>query len=198
VRGCLKCELQLEQALRLRQALAALPQEQPPAELAASLRVIASRERARRIARNDVWSYYRDRFRLVVDNLMRPVALPFAGGLISAVLLFSMLMPGISIRRLPISNDVPVDWFTSPAVKAQTPFGFNEDEFVVEVQVDEQGRMVDYRIAQGPALTKDSEFRRAIENNLLFTEFVPATAFGRPTSGKMYLQFRRFGIHVTS
>jgi len=129
---------------------------------------------------------------------MRPMALPFAGGLISAVLLFSMLMPGISIRRLPISNDVPVDWFTSPAVKAQTPFGFNEDEFVVEVQVDEQGRMVDYRITQGPSLAKNSDFRRAIENNLLFTEFVPATAFGRPTSGKMYLQFRRFGIHVTS
>lgn len=198
---CPDCELRFAQLARVRHVLGELPGACPPSELTSRLRVLASQECARRAAQAHPLRHYRERFRLLVDNLMRPMALPFAGGLISAILLFSMLMPSIALHHNPSLNDVPVALFTEPAVKAQTPFGFgayDAADFVIEVVVDGQGRMVDYRIAQGQGLAKNPELRRTIENNLLFTEFTPATAFGRPTFGRMYLSFNRSQINVPS
>jgi hypothetical protein len=165
--------------------------------LNSALRVMASRERTRRLARQHPFRESADRFRLWVDNLMRPLAIPLAGGLISAMLLFSMLMPSLaSVRNF--SNDVQVALFTEPAVKAQNPFALPDEDFVVEVIIDGQGRMIDYTITQGPSVVKNNELRRAIENKLLFMEFTPATAFGKPRFGKMYLSFNRTNITVKS
>jgi hypothetical protein len=130
---------------------------------------------------------------------MRPLALPFAGGLVSAILLFSMLVPTFSFSfQRTFGDDVPVALFTEPAVKSQSPFGYPEEDLAVEVLVDGNGRMIDYTITQGPDLPKNSETRRAIENMLLYTEFTPATAFGQPRFGKMFLQINRTHVNVKS
>ncbi len=129
---------------------------------------------------------------------MRPVALPAAGGLLAAMLLFAMLMPTLALQARRGAGDVPVALFTEPAVKAQTPFGFGDADIGVEVLVDGQGRMIDYTVTQSGSLAKDPDLRRRIENNLLFTTFTPATAFGLPTPGKIYLYFRRSEIDVKS
>ncbi len=188
---------------QLREALKRLPAAQPPEYLDTALRAMASRERVRRMDRRSPFDRYLDSIRLWADNLMRPLALPFAGGLAAALLLFSVLMPGIAAsQRYGGANDIPVALFTEPAVKWQMPFAYADDQeetFVVEVVIDGQGRMVDYTpITPGPQMTRDPALRRAIENSLLFTEFRPATQFGRPTYGRMYLSFRNYQINIRS
>jgi hypothetical protein len=64
--------------------------------------------------------------------------------------------------------------------------------------VDGQGRMADFAVVQGPSLANNPGLKRLIERKLLFTEFTPATLFGRPTSGKMYISFQRQQVNVKS
>src|SRR5207302_196840 len=73
-----------------------------PAHLAANLRVLASHERARRVSRASLSTrtqFVYDRIRLWFDNLMRPMALPLGGGLLSAVVLFSVLVPTLTAQH---------------------------------------------------------------------------------------------------
>ena len=79
----------------IRQALRSIPRRTAPPQLNARLRVLASRERQRRLQRltwKQRWQTALDHFQLIAKNSMRPLALPFAGGLCSAVMLFSMVM----------------------------------------------------------------------------------------------------------
>jgi hypothetical protein len=203
---CRACALACEQRAQVRVGLGNLPSLSVPEELEIRLRVLSSRERVRRVSRKTVGAmveHFTGRARLWAENLMRPLALPFAGGLLSAVVLFGMLVPNIALhRQVPALNDVPTSLFSQATVKSSGPFGFaDDDEFIVEVMVDGQGRMVDYWIAEGPSLTKDIkdiQVRRSIENRLVFTEFTPATAFFRPTYSRIFLSFSRSQINVTS
>lgn len=198
---CGECALAYEQLLQLRRALRELPVLRPPERLSMDLSVIASRERTRRLNRRNLralLAHWSEDARLWADNLMRPVALPLAGGLLSTLLLFSILVPSIAFSRHPIARDVPISIFTEAALKSQAPFGFDDDDFVLDVLVDERGCMVDYTVTQGPRLDLDPQLRRSVENTLLFTEFQPATAFGQPTSGRMFVSFKRSHINVKS
>jgi hypothetical protein len=53
-------------------------------------------------------------------------------------------------------------------------------------------------VVQGPSLANNPGLKRLIERKLLFTEFTPATLFGRPTSGRMYISFQRQQVNVKS
>ncbi len=199
--GCPDCALLCAQLAHTRRALKRLPVLVPPAYLTDALRVIASRERFRRLTYSDAaawFAHWAGHVRLWVDNLMRPVALPFAGGLISAIILFSMLVPSVLFQR-SVVNDVPLErLFREAAVASPAPFGFNQDHFILEVTVDRNGRMVDYRITEGEELIRNPALRRAIENYVLFTGFSPATAFGQPTYGKVTVSFSRYQFNVGS
>lgn len=198
---CGECALAYEQLQGVRRALQELPVLSPPERLAVNLSVMASRERLRRLRWRNLGSWLADwsaGIRLWMDNLMRPAALPLAGGLVSALLLFSVLVPSIAFSRHPIPRDVPISLFTEATLKSQAPFGFNEDDFVLEVLVDEKGCMVDYAEADGQRLDLDPRLRKSIENNLLFTEFHPATAFGQPTAGKLFVSYKRSHYNVKS
>ncbi len=193
VSRCPKCEARLDQLRRVRTAVRSLPANVPPAELATALRVMASQERQRVLVHRRRFEALSDRFHLWVENLMRPMALPFAGGIVSALVLFGMLIPTFAFR--PISGrDIPVALITEPTIKFSMPFVI-EGDVDVEAVVDDQGRMVDYTITSGP---NSPEVRRAIENNLLFTEFQPATMFGSPTWGKIHISFQRHAIEIKS
>jgi hypothetical protein len=196
---CRDCESRLAQMAHVRAALGRLPVNAAPAHLATALRVIASKEGARIRARRHPWQAAVSSLRLWAENMMRPAALPFAGGLVSAILLFSMLLPTFTLHRAA-GSDVPVALFTEPSIKAQMPFPpfENDVDFIVEVTVDDQGRMVDYSLPKGSAVGSNPEFRRALENKLLFTEFTPATTFGQPTYGKVYVSFQRRSIDIKS
>lgn len=194
---CRDCAAALAQHEQTRQALRRLPPVKAPGVLDARLRVLASRERKRTLARIDFATRlegWRDNFRLCLRNMMRPVALPAAGGILAALLLFALLLPDLPLVPKVIDDDVPTMLATSASVKDTVPLSF-ASEVVVDFQVDGQGRFVDYSIVSGPLL-HDEAARRRFETALLFTLFTPATTFGQPTSGKIRVSFRNSVINV--
>src|SRR5690348_10078932 len=76
--GCAECASELERYARLRSALRALPRAIPPDRLASELQVLASRASLHRRSTGSLPAlaeFWGSRIRLVVDNLMRPMAL---------------------------------------------------------------------------------------------------------------------------
>jgi hypothetical protein len=184
----------------INRALRSLPPREPPPELRTSLRVIASRERQRRSARRDMAStigLWRGRFELFSENFWRAIFWPAAGGVASAIVLFSMCVVPAYPLRAHAKADVPTVLTTEVAVKDMAPFfGGGDDDVVVDVTVDEQGRMIDYAVVAGASALANASLRRRLENVLLFTEFTPATSFGQPMASKMRLWFRTSRIDV--
>jgi len=173
-------------------ALRNLRRRTPPPELSSSLRVMASRQRLRAVyGRGPALA---DRFRLFADNLMRPLALPFAGGIFSAVVLFSMWVIPTYPLRGSSTSDVPLTWTTQAAIKQIGPVAATGD-VVVDVTVDDTGRMSDYRIVCGN-VNNNEVLRRSIESFLIFTVFQPATALGQPVQGKIRLFLQSSQIDV--
>jgi len=188
----------MQEATWLREGLRALPQRQVPVRLAARLSALASREFARN-ARNAVRgsriAEWVERYELWADNLMKPLAIPFAGGLASAFVLFSMLAPTFAppVRTV---EDVPTAFYTLASLDSLGPFGMVDDMIILDVTVDEQGRMVEYSSPNDNPVLRNPNLRRIIENNLLFTRFSPANLFGQPVSGKLRIAIRRSHMDV--
>lgn len=188
---CRNCALESGEQQRVRRTLGSLPRKNPPPDLALRLRVAASKVRAE-VRGPGRWERFRDRVSLGLDNLMRPLALPAAGGICSAVLLFSSLLPTFMPAFAMASNQSPFDpptmLITEPMVKYMAPIAFGGDADV-DVNVDDHGCILGYTIVSSSGPDHD-QLRRAIQNNLLFTEFWPATAFGVPVAGTIRLSYR--------
>jgi hypothetical protein len=198
-RSCRECGAILEFHQNLRPALRRMERARVPADLTAKLRVLASHERTRRLSRVSLSArieYWSDRARLFFDNLMRPVAVPFAGGVISAITIFSVLLPCLTFQHVyadqmlftyPEGEVVtlsasgvylpPSTSEYSPRIErtdAVTPEAAN----VVELTIDQSGRVCDWSVSHGE-LTPD------ITNIIMFSQFSPATNLGLPISGKV-------------
>jgi anti-sigma factor RsiW len=186
---CGACEGRWKSMREARSKLRRLERPRIPAVLAVQLRVLASHERARRLARATFsvrLRNWKDTFRLNFENLMRPVALPVAGGVLSAMLLFSALIPNLVFRH-PITNDPPLSFsgpqgivrYWSNEIPRLEPLDavVSSDENVVELTIDNEGRVVDYDVRQGQ-LTPDGV------SIILLSRFTPAMFFGKPTWGK--------------
>ena len=196
--GCPACALQTQQLAQLRTRLRALPARTPPPHLTTSLRVLASRERARvatRASHGALIRHWLDRASLIGHNLMRPLALPFAGGLVSALVLFSMLVPQFRGQTV-VSDDVPTMLTTEATVKSAMSYGLGDADIVVDVLVDESGRMLDYWVPDGQRWDGDPQLRQSIEKTLVCMQFTPGTMFGQPASGKLRITLRRSHVEV--
>jgi hypothetical protein len=189
--ACPKCSGESERYRELRAALRSVPKRTPPPDLIVRLRVAASKAR---VSRFHGW---RERFQLSLRNLMRPLALPAAGGLCSAVFLFSTLVPtfraAFAMDNSP--GDVPTMLTTEPTLKFMAPVAFFNGDAVVDLKIDDRGRIINYSILGAPGPASD-QLRHSIENSLLFTEFWPATNFGRPIAGTIRISFRSSHIDV--
>jgi putative zinc finger protein len=199
--NCSPCAREVERYRRVREALRSLPQSPVPSTLTLRLRVVASKVRARSARGESGWSRWRGRFQLSLKNLMRPLALPLAGGLCSAVVLFSALVPTFTstyaMDKTPSSLwDVPTMLATQPMVKCTAPVAFGETEAVVDLTIDEQGRIANYTIVSTGPEQKTEQGRRNIENKLLFIGFWPATAFGKPVAGRVRVSFGSSHVEV--
>jgi hypothetical protein len=180
----------------LGRAVGGLRRRVPPPQLSQSLRAMAARERSRLL--QNLQMPVADRVRLFVDNLMRPLALPFAGGIFSAVVLFSMWVIPTYPLRGSITSDVPTVLSTQAAIKQTGPVGATGDVVVdvtVEPLADGTGRMLDYHIVCGNVANNEA-LRRSIESFLIFTVFQPATALGQPVVGKIRLSLQSSQIDV--
>ena len=176
---CADCE-RYERELRfVSLALREARPKRPPVDLTYRLRVLASHERARMIAGSNWWSTLR--FRL--NQILRPLAVPAAGGFFASLLAFAILVPNFTVHA-NTTNDVPVGLYTQVTILNPSPFGFDGQDVMVELTIDQNGAVSDYSVPGGK-LSKDE--MRAVGNFLLFTSFKAATAFGQPVSGKMLL-----------
>jgi hypothetical protein len=194
VARCRACGAEFEAARFQRAALRSLAAVAAPARFEANLRVIASHERARQLARI-TWrarlDAFCDRVNLQFENLMKPVALPIAGGLISAMLMFGVLIPSVSYARIK-TIEPPSPVFTEPdgqvvgegefpKLESASQPGAN-GKVVVLLIIDDRGRVRDYHVTQG-AMTPE------VQNLILFSVFTPATMFGKPTWGQVQVVF---------
>ncbi|HEX5228470.1 MAG TPA: zf-HC2 domain-containing protein [Bryobacteraceae bacterium] len=194
--ACRECALASQRYGEVRRSLRSLPQRVPPSDLTTRLRVVASKVRMEAIGGASPWRRWRDRLELSLQNLMRPLAVPAVGGLCSAVFLFSTLIPTFRSSFLFSDvNDIPTMLSTQPMLKYTAPIAFSDRDAVVDLRLDNQGRVVDFTIVSAPG-EQTENIRRHIENHLLFTEFWPATTFGQGVPSKIRISFSSYGIVV--
>lgn len=191
--GCASCAREFAERKMLRAELRALPPKTPPPGLEMRLRVAAS-QHLQRQSRGWLARAF-DRFALNFEDLMRPLAVPLAGGLASTIFLFAMLVPSLEVR-IPFAHDVPIGLTTEATLKNVAPIGFESGDAVVDVTVDDQGRMLEYSIVSDRSREDNASFCQSIANYLLFTTFTPPTAFGQPVGGTIRLNFRSSYVNV--
>jgi hypothetical protein len=187
---------------RLLHSLPRISSRSVPPELSVRLRVLASRQCQRQATRRNFAArvrHFQEWAQRFCDEIVWPLALPFTGGLAAAIVLFSMcVVPAYPLRQVADvpSTDVPTMLSTAVAVKGISPFVTSADEVVVDVWVDGEGRMFDYAIVAGASVLASDHLRRRLENMLLFTQFTPATEFGRPMSSKVRLRLGSSRVDV--
>jgi hypothetical protein len=199
IESCGDCSAYLETQLTSRAALRSLSRPPLPADLAARLSVLASHERERRLARVSFAARMRalnSRVQLMFDNMMRPLAFPFAGGLVSSIMIFGLLVPSLTFQHA--FADQVLFTYADGEVVFMGPNGaymsMDESENapriqrgdsvapetanVVELTIDESGRVSDWTVARGE-LTQD------LTNIIMFGQFSPATNLGMPIQSKL-------------
>ena len=197
---CSQCATESERYERVRSALRGLPAIAPPEHLLTSLRVLASRERARRLLAPKLPSLlavWLTRIRIEASDMMRPFALPMAGGLASAIILFALVAPSFVVPVRSKIADVPTVLSTGATLVGMGPFGFTGDDITIYASVDSRGSLTGYSSPDGQQeWLSDPAVRRSVENALLFARISPGTTFGRPTSGTVRIMLRRSLIDV--
>jgi hypothetical protein len=194
---CRECVLHRAEVRSLRAGLKNLPKSLPTKNVSAMLRtrlrVIASRERSRQALRRDLAARLADlrsRARLVFDNLLRPVAVPAAGGLLASFLCFGVIVDTLHYHP-EWQNDIPVGLYTQVTIDDVSPFSVNGNDVIVQLTVDQDGKISDFEIPQG---TGSPEELREIGNLVLYSSFVPATAFGQRVTGKILVSVHHINI----
>lgn len=183
---CSSCRADLEAYGRLSRALAEAIPVAPPKDLATRIRVQASRAQYLPSHR------FRERASVFFDNILRPLAVPATGGLLTAafafVFLVQSLIVGIPMGNIP--NDLPTELMQPAQLESLAPFpspgiiagenGSGAGVLTVEATLNAQGNVAGYRILAGPT---DAVVRHQIDEILIFSRFQPELTFGRPTAG---------------
>lgn len=190
IESCSECRHEYELISHTQKLVAGVGRKQPPPELALKLRVMVSREVAH--SRRGVLEGLRVRF----DNAFNAFMVPATAGVVSAIIIFGLLIGVLMPGRLSAANDVPTNLYTPPAL-AFSPFGLesgwvNADSVVIEAYVDSKGRVQDFRVLAAPEDAKD--ITPELNNMMIFTVFRPATSFGQPTSGRAILSFSKINV----
>jgi hypothetical protein len=192
IEGCSACAREFSAMQRTQRLLANLGRQKAPADLALKLRLAISREAAQ--ARRPRFEGALVRF----QNAFNAFMVPATAGLVSAVLIFGLLLGFFALpsELLADSNDVPLMLYTGPQLQ-QSAFGtslgnMGDDAVVVEAYVDANGRVEDYRILSQPDDAK--AVLPQLKNLLIFTTFRPALSMGRPTSGTAVLSFSKISV----
>jgi hypothetical protein len=161
----------------------------PPPQLSTQIRSAISIEAARQAEPNWRWN----RFKMQLGDLMRPLAVPAIGGVVSALLLVSTLLSTFWMTPSVYADDIPVKFLNNaflsePVMKMRSPFRVDRD-FTVLAYVDANGEVYDFEVAGEEPL--DLHCRGQIGNALLMSQFEPAMNFGQPMLGKVVILFQR-------
>jgi hypothetical protein len=180
---CGSCRRELEMWETVQADLRGLSRSQVPDELALRLRVRVSRALHRNL---------RERLRVWMDNALQPMLLPASGGVLAAIVCFCLIM-GSLVVPVTKTPDVPLAFVTPPRVRELPPFDFNTGDapVVVLTRIDAGGRAMGYRILSGGT---SPELIHQLDRVIYFSNFQPATWFGRPTDGQVVLSLRRITV----
>ena len=192
IEECSGCAREYVAMQRTQQLLANLGPKKAPADLALKLRVAISREASQN---------RRSRFEGVLvrlENALNAFMVPATAGLVSAVLIFGLLLGFFALpgQLQASSADVPLMLYTAPQLE-QSVFGtslgsIGEDSVVIEALVDANGRVQDYRI-----LSESQDAKSVVpqvKNLLIFMTFRPALSMGRPTAGRAVISFSKISV----
>lgn len=192
---CSGCRVEYAAWQRAQRMVSSLGAKPAPVELAVRLQVAISQAAAQRSSRRLQGLLVR------VQNLASAFMLPATAGVLSAVVVFGVL---IGFMAMPVQvsasrDDVPTLLYTPPRLQAlpselglQSESGANSEPVVIETLVDANGRVQDYRIVSGAADARRLEPH--LNNIMIFTTFQPATTFGVPTSGRVVLSFAKINV----
>jgi hypothetical protein len=189
---CARCAREYAAIQRTQQLLANMGPKKAPADLALQLRLAISREAAQTRRRRYEGAIMR------LENALNAFRVPATAGLVSAVLIFGLLLGFFALpaELRASSTDVPLMLYTGPQLQ-QSAFGtslgnMGDDAVVVEAYVDANGRVEDYRILSQP---DDAQaVLPQLKNLLIFTTFRPALSMGRPTAGTAVLSFSKISV----
>jgi hypothetical protein len=190
---CTHCAREYSLLQKSQQLLTSIGRRKAPPDLALRLRVAISQEAA--VANRPPLQGFLVR----LENAINAFLVPVAAGMVSALLIFGVLMGFFALpAQLQASNtDVPLMLYTAPELE-QTAFGgmtlnsIRGDSLVIEAYIDSNGRVQDYRIVSDPNDSKD--LLPQVKNMLIFTTFRPATSMGRPTAGRAVLSFSKISV----
>jgi hypothetical protein len=199
---CGECRADLQSYVDLSSLMSRVDRPAPPADLALRIRVAA----AQRLSANP-WLHYGRRAHtnagLILQNILRPLALPATGGFTVALVVFVLVcqLLGLGAPLHAISNDSPTNLLQPARLEALAPFqvtGMEESGnagphgLLVAAIVNKEGEAVDYEILSGP---DTPAIRRQLDMVLLFSRFRPQMSFGRFTSGgRVVLSFSDISV----
>ena len=200
---CRHCGSRFESMQYMRASLRSMGRPKLPPALASQLRVMASHERMRQIASRNLstrFAHWGALVRLAFDNMMKPVAVPFTGGLLSALVLFSVLVPSLSFPHshtaepplAAASSDIQWGDPDGEIVGTSGTHAWLEpgsaliygNEVSLTLVIDERGYVRDYYLSGG-------ELTDEMKSLILLSRFTPATVNGQPTWGLKQVVFSR-------
>jgi hypothetical protein len=144
---CGDCTEYFEQLAIIRSVLNGLSAPSIPGRLQTNLRVIASRERATVLeSRGSRFRAFWARWKFRFSEMMRPLALPATGGLLSAMLLFGTFVLMIGTTTLIASYEIPLCGDIEPNL---VPMDLRS-KFVLSMTLDSNGNIADYALSDPP------------------------------------------------
>jgi len=186
--ACGNCRRELERYRLLAASLARVEPVVPPADLAMRIRVQASRKRSAWAGISELSA----RGHLIAHNILRPLAVPATGGVLTAIVVFVFVTQGMLVG-MPVgtvADDLPLNLVQPAQLESLAPFPVadigdasdhaNSGALLLEATLDAQGQVVYYKILSGPT---DAAVQRQIDQLLLFSRFRPQLGFGRPMGG---------------
>ncbi len=198
---CRECHGELENYRRLAVCLASVTPAAAPHDLEVRIRMQAARVRSPWDSVRTMWS----RAMLTFENILRPVAVPVTGGLLTALVAFVMIGHNILVG-VPMGGIVPNDLslnLVQPA-RLESLAAFQVPGVVdgprsesgiltLEATLNAQGQVVSYKILAGP---DDAAVHHQLDQVMMFSRFSPQMSFGTPTAGgRVLISFSEVRVH---
>jgi hypothetical protein len=197
---CRECALHRAEVRSLRTGLKSLREKSASSMLGTRLRVLASRERSRFLLRRDLAARLRDMrstAALMFDHLLRPFAVPAAGGILASFFCIAMIVDTLHFHP-EWQPDIPVvGLFTQVTIDGVSPFSVDGPDVTLQLTVDASGAVSDFELPpDGKKQVHDASpaEMKEIGNMVLFSTFKPATSFGQRVSGKILVGSRHINI----
>ncbi|MBV8068886.1 MAG: zf-HC2 domain-containing protein [Acidobacteriaceae bacterium] len=184
---CDACEEAIGQIRSVRSSLTNLQPPVAPDSLGTRLRVVASQERRTVLEANGSrWTRAWDDWKFRINQFMRPMTIPATGGILSSVLLFSLLALTISTTTRQVAYEVPV-LYTDHVDANLVPTELRSS-VILTLNLDGKGRITDYAVQDGSG-SYIGDVARLQYNNISLPQFPSVLGVSRPTSREIQVSF---------